>query len=89
MSYMRIYARWRKIVSELRIGTTPRRSAHIRTWHADAAHPYVHVRQRNASVRRKREIRNYFTNVTSFKLIVTFTRLPNTYVNPVTLVRPM
>ena len=30
-----------------------------------------------------------YANTTSFKLIVTFTRLPNTYVNPVTLVRPM
>jgi len=31
----------------------------------------------------------YFTNCTSFKLISTFTRLFNTYVNPCTLVRPM
>jgi len=55
MFYMRIYARWWKIVYELKIDPTPGGiRAHTRR-HAIVALPYAHVRARCANVRKGEE----------------------------------
>jgi hypothetical protein len=86
--YMCIYARWRKIVCELEININSRAIMRGHIWHAYMARP-ARYRYDNGPIANQKEvfyktsfqsltIKIYYTNLTFFKLISTFTRLPNT-----------
>jgi hypothetical protein len=89
---MFLYAYIRSMVKDrLRAENRPKPAGISRTY-VTARIRGASVRARTltyASVRRKERKGNYFTNVTSLRLISTFTHLFNTYVNPCTLVRPI